>query len=78
MLKAILKNDINYPVAPVYVFNSATGQFEYEEESVHFAIVMNDPDWQVYATNGKLVYPIQNMRRADEEEIYSLTQDNGE
>lgn len=75
MLKAIFNVDINYPETPVFIYNQETGNFEHEDSFYHFAIVMNDPQWQVYATNGKLVYPIQNMNRAPEEDIFRLIHD---
>lgn len=72
MLKATLSYDVLYESAPVFTYNSETGNFECGELFYHFAEVMNDPSWQVYATDGKLVYPIQNMDRAPETAIFNL------
>lgn len=74
MLKAIYINDAKYDMGamPLFVYNSETGNFENEDSFYHFAIVMNDPDWMVFATNGKTVYPIENKNRAPEEEIHGL------
>ncbi|MFS0643837.1 hypothetical protein [Siminovitchia sp. 179-K 8D1 HS] len=78
MLKAIYIGDVNYKEAPVFTFDQKSGFFVHEtEEDIHeykysFYIVMNDPDWIVFATNGESVYPIENKNRVPEDQIYNL------
>lgn len=76
MLKAIYANDVGLGEVSVFTFNQATGNFEHEDLFYHFGIVMNDPSWQVYATDGTLTYPIQNMDRVEEDQIHLLLQED--
>lgn len=71
-LRAIYHGGIRCDTMPVFIFNEDTGNFENEEVSYPFAIVMNDKDWQVYAVNDGLFYPIENKNRVNEENIHLL------
>lgn len=72
MFKAVLKYDIHYGMMPVYTYNPETRNFEHGTLHYPYGMVMEDPAWQVFATDGSRVFPVQKLAEDEEPEIYGF------
>lgn len=72
-LRAIYSQDVKDAEVSIFVFNPESGNFESGDYFYSFGIVMNDPSWQVYVTDGDLVYPIENLNPVPEEQIHHIS-----